>query len=194
MSAESDDLKTQELRLAHAQGKRDGFEESARACDWQAESWERSTAMAVDAYHEAFAEASAAASKLCASRIREIQAKHSREAARDLKKRPGWFDGSQHRQALEKLARTPEAAGFEFSESSAKTNVREFAAMALALQETLTPGPEDLAKLFHETYETLAPDFGYETREASRKPWLEVPEKNRKLMIAVCERILRVLT
>lgn len=55
------------------------------------------------------------------------------------------------------------------------------------------PSPEELAQLFHETYETLAPSFGYETREASRKPWSDVPDKNKKLMIAVCEQILRSL-
>lgn len=49
---------------------------------------------------------------------------------------------------------------------------------------------EELAQLFHETYEELAPEHGYETREASRKPWSEVPENNRNLMIAVCSRIL----
>ena len=49
---------------------------------------------------------------------------------------------------------------------------------------------EQLAQLFHETYEELAPDFGYKTREASRRPWKDVPEKNKKLMIAVAERIL----
>lgn len=52
---------------------------------------------------------------------------------------------------------------------------------------------EDLARLFHETYEELAPTFGYETREASRKPWPDVPEQNRKLMAAVCEKVLAVL-
>lgn len=30
---------------------------------------------------------------------------------------------------------------------------------------------EQLAKKFHETYEELAPQFGYKTREASAKPW-----------------------
>lgn len=43
-----------------------------------------------------------------------------------------------------------------------------------------------LAQRFHETYERLAPSFGYETRRASAKPWAEVPEQNRNLMIAVC--------
>ena len=49
---------------------------------------------------------------------------------------------------------------------------------------------EQLAKLFHEVYEELAPKFNYETRKASAKPWADVPENNKKLMIAVAERIL----
>lgn len=52
---------------------------------------------------------------------------------------------------------------------------------------------EGLAKLFHTTYERLAPEYGYETRKDSAVPWEKVPEKNRKLMIAVCEEICRVL-
>ena len=49
---------------------------------------------------------------------------------------------------------------------------------------------ERVAQRFHETYERLAPEFGYRTREASAKPWAEAPEQNRKLMIAVCEELL----
>lgn len=49
---------------------------------------------------------------------------------------------------------------------------------------------EALAQRFHETYERLAPSFGYRTREASAKPWAEVPEDNRLLMIAVCQELL----
>ena len=49
---------------------------------------------------------------------------------------------------------------------------------------------EDLARCFHETYELLAPSFGYETRKESAKPWEEVPDKNKRLMIAVCETLL----
>lgn len=45
--------------------------------------------------------------------------------------------------------------------------------------------PENVAAAFHETYERLAPDFGYKTREASAVPWAEVPEANRQLMTAV---------
>jgi hypothetical protein len=47
-----------------------------------------------------------------------------------------------------------------------------------------------LAQQFHEAYERLAPEFGYETREASAKPWSEVPENNRALMTAVCAGVL----
>jgi len=49
---------------------------------------------------------------------------------------------------------------------------------------------EGLAKLFHETYERLAPQFNYKTRVESAVPWEDVPENNRKLMIAVCEELL----
>ena len=52
---------------------------------------------------------------------------------------------------------------------------------------------EKLAKLFHDTYEELAPSHGYETREASRKPWEDVPENNKGLMIAVCQRVLELM-
>tara|TARA_R110000772_G_C13310282_1_gene440306 strand:+ start:36726 stop:37445 length:720 start_codon:yes stop_codon:yes gene_type:complete len=46
-----------------------------------------------------------------------------------------------------------------------------------------------LARKFHETYERLAPDFGYETRKESAVAWDDVPEKNKQLMIAVCNEI-----
>jgi len=49
---------------------------------------------------------------------------------------------------------------------------------------------EVLAQAFHETYERLAPAHGYRTREASAKPWADVPEQNKALMIAVCAEIL----
>ncbi|SRR6266704_547369 len=49
--------------------------------------------------------------------------------------------------------------------------------------------PEQLAQKFHETYEQLAPEHGYKTRKESAKPWSEVPENNKNLMIAVCTEI-----
>ena len=51
---------------------------------------------------------------------------------------------------------------------------------------------EQLAMLFHKTYEELAPNFNYETRKASAKPWADVPESNKRLMIAVAEKIIPV--
>lgn len=55
----------------------------------------------------------------------------------------------------------------------------------------MTMQAEELAQLFHETYEHLAPDYGYRTREASAKPWYQVPDNNKALMIAVCAEILK---
>jgi hypothetical protein len=49
---------------------------------------------------------------------------------------------------------------------------------------------EQLAQFFHESYERLAPQFGYKTRKESAKPWADVPEQNRKLMTAVCAEVL----
>jgi hypothetical protein len=50
---------------------------------------------------------------------------------------------------------------------------------------------EVLAKLFHDTYERLAPQFGYVTREETREFNPDSP--NGKLMIAVCAEIAAVL-
>jgi hypothetical protein len=47
--------------------------------------------------------------------------------------------------------------------------------------------PEELAELFHDTYERLAPDYGYETRVETRRFSPQSP--NGKLMIAVCKEI-----
>lgn len=51
--------------------------------------------------------------------------------------------------------------------------------------------PEQLAVLFHDTYERLAPDYGYETREDTRDFDPNTP--NGKLMIAVCEYLIEEL-
>lgn len=53
--------------------------------------------------------------------------------------------------------------------------------------------PESLAKLFHETYERLAPFYQYETREATRTTWDKVPDQNKRLMIAVATEVLATL-
>jgi hypothetical protein len=50
---------------------------------------------------------------------------------------------------------------------------------------------EAVARAFHEAYERLAPRHGYETREASAKPWAEVPEPNRRLMVSVVTELVK---
>lgn len=51
--------------------------------------------------------------------------------------------------------------------------------------------PLELAMLFHEAYERLAPSFGYGTREDTR---IFLPEsQNGGLMVAVCEEVLKVI-
>lgn len=47
---------------------------------------------------------------------------------------------------------------------------------------------EQLAMLFHETYERLAPSFGYETRQDTKS--FDPQSPNGKLMIAVCGEVL----
>lgn len=46
----------------------------------------------------------------------------------------------------------------------------------------------ELAELFHDTYETLAPAYGYETRPDTKA--FDPESKNGKLMIATCKFIL----
>jgi regulator of replication initiation timing len=52
---------------------------------------------------------------------------------------------------------------------------------------------EGIARLFHDTYERLAPEHGYETREASAVPWEDVPDANKSLMVAVAGHVLAAL-
>ena len=49
---------------------------------------------------------------------------------------------------------------------------------------------EWLASKFHANYERLASLYKYETKLESKGLWENVPENNKQLMIAVCERIL----
>jgi hypothetical protein len=52
---------------------------------------------------------------------------------------------------------------------------------------------EELAKFFHDTYERLAPQYQYKTREDSAVPWEDVPADNKALMIATAGEVLRKL-
>ncbi len=47
------------------------------------------------------------------------------------------------------------------------------------------------ARRFHEMYEALAPDFGWQTQERSRVSWDKLPDNQRELMVAVV-RTLRL--
>ncbi len=74
-------------------------------------------------------------------------------------------------------------------EREARAERNDWKALAERRKEALEP--ERLAQAFHEAYEELAPQFGYKTREASAVPWADVPENNKRLMIATCERVAR---
>jgi len=56
---------------------------------------------------------------------------------------------------------------------------------------TPQPTPAELAIMFHDTYERLAPSFGYETRTETRK--FDPTTPNGRLMISVCGEILSTL-
>lgn len=76
--------------------------------------------------------------------------------------------------------------GFQISEEEALSFYSE-------LGNVLSPQisqPEKLARLFHETYERLAPEYGYKTSEV---PWDDVSVWNKSLMIAVAAHVLTKL-
>ena len=62
--------------------------------------------------------------------------------------------------------------------------------MTERISEPGPPNAEHIAAAFHDTYERLAPMFGYKTRIASAVPWDEVPEQNKRLMIAVVDKLI----
>jgi hypothetical protein len=49
---------------------------------------------------------------------------------------------------------------------------------------------ETIACIFHESYERLAPEYGYRTRMTTAVPWSDVPLNNKTLMIAVASEVL----
>ena len=50
---------------------------------------------------------------------------------------------------------------------------------------------EKIARAFHDAYEEIAPQAGWETQERSRKPWEDVPEANRRVMLLTVEALLK---
>jgi hypothetical protein len=53
------------------------------------------------------------------------------------------------------------------------------------------PTAHELATFFHDTYEMLAPDFGWTTSAGCVVPFDDLPDENRLLMLEVCERVLQ---
>jgi hypothetical protein len=60
------------------------------------------------------------------------------------------------------------------------------------LREALSD-PVAVARSFHDHYERLAPDFAYETREASAVAWVDLPANNARLMVATASEVLAEL-
>ena len=52
---------------------------------------------------------------------------------------------------------------------------------------------EELAVLFHDTYERLAPSFGWITRKNTHCDFSALPDRNKALMLCVCQTILDAL-
>lgn len=50
---------------------------------------------------------------------------------------------------------------------------------------------EEIASDFHEVWEELAPSHGHATQEATRVPWLDLPESIRKLTMEVVGEVLK---
>lgn len=97
------------------------------------------------------------------------------------------FTKEDYQKALDELIDNGETACvFEIGGSDI---IRSALQLAIALQ----PRPIEVAKLFHDTYETLAPTFGYETRPETKVSWDELPEDNKQLMINTVEIVLNLL-
>lgn len=49
---------------------------------------------------------------------------------------------------------------------------------------------EDIARVFHEAYERLAPDYAWDTNDSTRVPFDELPSENRELMIHTVSEVM----
>lgn len=78
----------------------------------------------------------------------------------------------------------------EWDDLGDKIQAAWLAASSAAAGARPATSAEDVAQRFHEAYERLAPEHGYETRKASAKPWSEVPEQNRGLMVATVQALI----
>lgn len=64
-------------------------------------------------------------------------------------------------------------------------------ARSLRPEQQAEAGGEQLARLFHDTYERLAPQFGYETRNDTKQ--FDPATPNGRLMIAVCNEVAHAI-
>jgi hypothetical protein len=77
-------------------------------------------------------------------------------------------------------------------EQTWRPEVKALRAEVERLRAALAPAhAAEVAMLFHDTYERLAPTFGYETREETRQ--FDPTSPNGALMIAVAGSVLREL-
>ena len=52
---------------------------------------------------------------------------------------------------------------------------------------------EECCEIMHDAYEKAAKSAGWETQQASRKPWINVPEANKVTMRAAVSALLDAL-
>ena len=92
-------------------------------------------------------------------------------------------------EALRKLCDEATAGPGEYQDfiAAARTELPKLLDTLEAVEKALTS--ERLPRAFHEAYEALAPQFGYETREASAVAWEDVPVPNKNLMEATCKKV-----
>lgn len=55
------------------------------------------------------------------------------------------------------------------------------------------PSALELARFFHDAYEDVAVRRGYRVQNAPLTSWEDMPKKNRDLLVATCERVLKWL-
>lgn len=100
------------------------------------------------------------------------------------------------KQASSEIAQSPEqyflsgGGGFEGTKEASTFTFVGMCEMAEAYAEYRVAAAERAARDFHETYERLAPKFGYQTRRESALPWEDIADNHKRLMIAVCAEVL----
>lgn len=52
---------------------------------------------------------------------------------------------------------------------------------------------EQIAMLFHDTYERLGPSFGWDTQQRCKREWADLPPENKHLMVATCKEVRALL-